>query len=233
MNAREDAVLLEMFDAEVETHMGVLCEGLIALEQDPNQSQWYEPLMRAAHSIKGASDLFDLKAAVKVSHVIEDTFTSAREGRLAVTSHLVDVLLAGVDLLGRVTRIDGDADASVDADDISLILNRIQQAALGMPLAAAATAEKSLLQHPAALDERWVSQVHTDLGQWLEAGSADLAIRLDQVTDVAPSALALLAMASRVSRQDRRLLLQDASPQVAELLRAMGMDKLNHPIRRA
>lgn len=234
MNAREDAVLLEMFDAEVETHMGVLCEGLIALEQDPHQSQWYEPLMRAAHSIKGASDLFDLKAAVKVSHVIEDTFTSAREGRLAVTSPLVDVLLAGVDLLGRVTRIEGDADASVDAGDISLILNRIEQAALGMPLAAAATAEKSLLQHPAALDDRWVSQVHTALGQWLEAGSADLAITLDQVTVVAPSALALLVMvSSKVSRGGRRLLLQNPPPQVAELLRAMGMDTLNHPIRGA
>jgi chemotaxis protein histidine kinase CheA len=189
--------------------------------------------MRAAHSIKGASDLFDLKAAVKVSHVIEDTFTRAREGQLAVTSHLVDVLLAGVDLLGRVTRIEGDSDAPVDAGDISLILNRIEQTALGMPPAAVAIAEKSLLQRPAALDELWVSHVHADLGHWLEAGSADLAITLDQVTVVAPSALALLARVARGSRRDGRLLLQDAPPAVAELLRAMGMDVLNNPIQRA
>ena len=87
-----------MFAAEVETHMAALNDGLLALEQNPNESGRSEALMRAAHSIKGAARLVGLQAAVDVAHVIEDAFVAAREGRLALTSSLVDVLLAGVDL---------------------------------------------------------------------------------------------------------------------------------------
>lgn len=228
MNAREDTVLLAMFDAEVETHMAVLSEGLIALELDPSQSQWYEPLMRAAHCIKGASDLFDLKNAVKISHVIEDTFTSAREGRLAITSPLVDVLLAGVDLLGRATRIDDDP--NTQSEDIHRLLKAIEEASSGPsnpapfdtppPVASAPT----LLPPPVALDASWVDSVLQGAQDWVATGAHDLAVNLADVKGVEPSGLMLLSMISAAANSRRRLLLHNASPDLALLLTAFGLD---------
>lgn len=229
MNAREDAVLLAMFDAELETHMSALNEGLIALEQDPSQSQWYEPMMRAAHSIKGASDLFDLKGAVRVSHVIEDTFTSARAGRLAISSELVDVLLAGVDLLGRVTRISEGTDDH--ADDISLIVSLIEQAAQGIvPNKNSPSFDSTLFTTPGALDAEWAGYVHQDIGKWLETGKDDLTISLDQVDHVDPTGLAMLAIASNPSQHNGRLLLKNAPPELASLLTVMGFHTALEPI---
>lgn len=229
MNAREDAVLLAMFDAEVETHMAALSEGLIALEQDPSQNQWYEPLMRAAHCIKGASDLFDLKNAVKISHVIEDTFTSAREGRLAINSSLVDALLAGVDLLGRATRIDDDPNDQ--SDDIQRLLKDIEQAALGLSCIPAPPDdsltlkhfEATLLERPIALDSAWVNSVHQRAGEWAEVRTHDLTVNLVDVSEVDPSGLALLSIISAPPSEGRRLLLQNASPELASLLTAFGL----------
>jgi len=230
MNAREDAVLLAMFDAEVETHMAVLNEGLIALEQDPNQSQWYEPLMRAAHCIKGASDLFDLKNAVKISHVIEDTFTSAREGRLAITSVVVDALLSGVDLLGRATRIEDDPNDQTE--DIHLLLKDIEQASLGLSCIPPAPRHgltlphsgASLLTRPIALDSTWVNSVHQSVGEWAEARDHDLAVDLADISVVDPSGLALLSIISAAPSGEPRLLLQNASPELASLLTAFGLN---------
>ncbi len=106
MTINSDPALWEMFRSEVDTHMAVLSDGLLALEKDPSQSGRFDSLMRAAHSIKGAAKIVGIPAAVQVAHALEDCFVAAREGRLSMSSSLVDVLLEGVDLLGRVAQDD-------------------------------------------------------------------------------------------------------------------------------
>src|SRR5262245_31918631 len=92
MPMHRDSSLLELFYAEAETHMGVLNEGILALEKDPHQTGRFEALMRAAHSIKGAARIVGLDQAVSLAHVIEDCFVAAREGQITLSSELVDVL---------------------------------------------------------------------------------------------------------------------------------------------
>ena len=52
--------LLELFIEEVRSNVQTLGEGLVALEQDPANATLIEPLMRAAHSIKGAARVVDV-----------------------------------------------------------------------------------------------------------------------------------------------------------------------------
>jgi chemotaxis protein histidine kinase CheA len=132
-----DSALLEMFAAEVETHMAALNDGLLVLEQNPAQSEHFEALMRAAHSIKGAAKLVGLQAAVEVAHVIEDCFVAARAGRLAMTSALVDVLLEGVDLLGRVAQYDAPQELQVSGPQVAATVQKIVQATTAAPVTAA------------------------------------------------------------------------------------------------
>jgi two-component system sensor histidine kinase and response regulator WspE len=65
-------------------------------------------MMRAAHSIKGAARVVGVDPAVSVAHVMEDCFVAAQKGALSLTPADVDVLLRGVDLLGRISEATRD-----------------------------------------------------------------------------------------------------------------------------
>src|SRR5262249_35818607 len=94
--------LLDLFRAELETHLPSLSEGLLALEKEPAQPKRLEALMRASHSIKGAAKIVSVDAAVRVAHAMEDCLLGAQHGRVHLGSDAVDVLLRGVDALNRV-----------------------------------------------------------------------------------------------------------------------------------
>jgi chemotaxis protein histidine kinase CheA len=97
-----DPGMLELFQAEMDTHIPVLNEGLLALERGEADAAQIEAMMRAAHSIKGAARIVGIPAAVQVAHVIEDCFTAAKDRRISIGSESVDVLLKGVDALQRL-----------------------------------------------------------------------------------------------------------------------------------
>src|SRR5579883_1567510 len=101
--------LLELFRMEAETHTATLSTGLVALEGAPAAPETIEPLMRAAHSLKGAARIVGLNAAVRVAHAMEDCFVAAQKGPLVLQPVHVDVLLRGVDLLVQVAQL-GEAE---------------------------------------------------------------------------------------------------------------------------
>ena len=101
--------LLELFRSELDTHLATLNEGLLSLEKDPNQPRCVEGLMRAAHSIKGAAKIVGFTAAVEVAHLMEDCFVAAQAGQVQLAGHAVNVLLLGVDALGRTRNPGGIA----------------------------------------------------------------------------------------------------------------------------
>ncbi|MCU0873473.1 MAG: chemotaxis protein CheW [Pirellulaceae bacterium] len=104
-----DPALLELFRAELETHLATLSAGVLSLEQAPEDPKQLESLMRAAHSIKGAAKIVGFDAAVQVSHHLEDCFVAAQRGQISLGSDSVDVLLRGVDALGRLGTSTGAA----------------------------------------------------------------------------------------------------------------------------
>ena len=100
-----DFSMVELFRAEAETTLATLTSGLLALEGDTNgHAATYEELMRAAHSLKGAARIVDLPCAVRVAHAMEDCFVAAQRGEVKLTRAHVDQLLAGVDLLTRISK---------------------------------------------------------------------------------------------------------------------------------
>ena len=102
--ALADATMLDLFQAEVETHVAVLNDGLLALENDPGAKDQLEALMRAAHSIKGGARVIGLDVAVRVAHVMEDCFVAAQKGDVFLGSDQIDILLQIVDILARISQ---------------------------------------------------------------------------------------------------------------------------------
>ena len=104
--------MMDLFRAEVETHAAALEEGLVVVEANPADVSVLEPLMRAAHSLKGAARIVGLDGAVGLAHAMEDLFVAAQGGELVLGGRAVDALLAGTDLLRKVGDVkDGEADA--------------------------------------------------------------------------------------------------------------------------
>jgi chemotaxis protein histidine kinase CheA len=99
----DDAPLIDLFRSEVETHSELLSAALIAIERTPSDTSRIDEMMRAAHSIKGASRVVGVDPAARVAHVMEDCFVAAQKGAIAFSPTDVDVLLRGVDLLGKIS----------------------------------------------------------------------------------------------------------------------------------
>ena len=73
--------MMELFRMEAESHTATLSAGLVALEGAAATPEVIEPLMRAAHSLKGAARIVGLDAAVRVAHAMEDGFVAAQKGQ--------------------------------------------------------------------------------------------------------------------------------------------------------
>lgn len=101
--------LLELFRMEAETNALALEAGLVALDTGRATKEVLEPLMRAAHSLKGAARIVGLDAAVGLAHAMEDVFVAAQRGRIALAAAQVDRLLAGVDVFARLASVAPDS----------------------------------------------------------------------------------------------------------------------------
>lgn len=106
--AIQDMSMVELFRIEADQQSALLNEGLLELEQDPASPERLEPLMRAAHSIKGAARLVDIQCVVQLAHLMEDVFVAAQKGALLLGANQIDVLLNGVDTIVEIARHEGD-----------------------------------------------------------------------------------------------------------------------------
>lgn len=98
--------MLDLFRMEADSQTQILTEGLLAMERHQGDASAVEAMMRAAHSIKGAAAIVGLDVAVQLAHGMEDAFVAAQQGRFRLSPNRVDVLLAGVDLILQLSRLD-------------------------------------------------------------------------------------------------------------------------------
>ncbi|GBF80830.1 hybrid sensor histidine kinase/response regulator [Aphanothece sacrum] len=108
--------MLDLFSMEVETQGEILNDNLLTLEnqlQDGGEKglasiSLLESLMRASHSIKGASRIVQIEPAVRIAHVMEDCFMGAMDRTVHLKSDQIDHLLSGVDFLLEISRVSQD-----------------------------------------------------------------------------------------------------------------------------
>jgi two-component system sensor histidine kinase and response regulator WspE len=130
MSDAGDTSLFDLFREEVHSHVATLNQGLLDLENDPANPQKIEPLMRAAHSIKGAARIVNIDAAVQLAHAMEDAFVAAQSGRIGITTADIDSFLRGTDLLaqlGQIAEGKSNAWAADHATEIEELKERFRQ----------------------------------------------------------------------------------------------------------
>ncbi|MEL6977784.1 MAG: chemotaxis protein CheA [Pseudomonadota bacterium] len=89
--------LLQEFVSESRDLVEQASQSLLALEASPADPTALNDLFRSMHTIKGGAGLFDAPALIRVVHAGEDLLDALREGEIALTPAMVDLLFRALD----------------------------------------------------------------------------------------------------------------------------------------
>jgi two-component system chemotaxis sensor kinase CheA len=113
---QQDPELVSDFILESREHLSAVEAQLLALEQDPRNTEAINTIFRGFHTIKGLAGFLDFPAIQHFAHEVETLLDLARNSKLAVDSALVDIILQSADymtecLLGVETGTEPASDA--------------------------------------------------------------------------------------------------------------------------
>ena len=104
----------QAFFEEALEHLDGLEKGLLQLEASPEGQSLLQDIFRAAHSLKGGSATFGLSRVAELTHSMENLLGRFREGLMAVTPQLVDMLLRATDTLRGLLAAERDGTPAPD-----------------------------------------------------------------------------------------------------------------------
>lgn len=97
MSLDVDQEILEDFLVEAGEILELLSEQLVDLEQRPGDRDLLNAIFRGFHTVKGGAGFLQLDAMVECCHKAENLFDLLRNGDLAITPELMDVVLQALD----------------------------------------------------------------------------------------------------------------------------------------
>lgn len=102
MSFGEDEEILNDFLVEAGEILEQLSEQLVDLEQRPDDRGLLNAIFRGFHTVKGGAGFLQLTALVELCHITENVFDLLRNGKLQVTSSLMDVALHTLDAVNEM-----------------------------------------------------------------------------------------------------------------------------------
>ncbi|QNM98128.1 chemotaxis protein CheA [Chitinimonas koreensis] len=127
------------FDETAE-HIAAIEQVLLAIDPaGPSRAQ-LDQIFRAAHSIKGASATFGFGDLARVTHILESLLGAVREGRLPLSTPIIDNVLQANDLL-KTLLDDARAYRASNRIDIDAMCARLNKLSRGTATAAPLPAE--------------------------------------------------------------------------------------------
>ncbi|MBS0151746.1 MAG: chemotaxis protein CheA [Nitrospira sp.] len=160
----EFAQFQEAFFAEAAEHLAIIEEGLLALEQHPEDLELLAKIFRSAHSIKGASGMFGFNAVTQFTHKMETLLDLLRNGEKAVSPPIADLLLKSTDCLKTLIEATKTG-VAVDEETVQHLT-----AALASVSASGAQLAAVQQKQPVAASRQVDGQEHRYLIKWTPPG---------------------------------------------------------------
>ncbi len=94
-----DPEILADFFVEAKEHLETIEPNLLELEKNPTNLGLLNEIFRPMHSLKGASGFLGLNKINSLAHKAENILDELRQGGMAVTAEIMDIILAATDAL--------------------------------------------------------------------------------------------------------------------------------------
>ncbi|MCA9058480.1 MAG: chemotaxis protein CheA [Planctomycetaceae bacterium] len=120
---------LESFFEETAEHIEAMEGALLQLETTADRKELLNTIFRSAHTIKGASSTFGVQGVASFTHVLESLLEKVRDGEIAVTADLTELLLTSVDVLNGL--LAAARSGSPEPAGVSDVLAQLKQANAG------------------------------------------------------------------------------------------------------
>ncbi|MCR5419963.1 MAG: chemotaxis protein CheA [Lachnospiraceae bacterium] len=143
---------LEIFLDETNEHLQSLSDQLMILENEPENADTINEIFRAAHSLKGMAGTMGYKRMQALTHDMENVFSEIRNGKMKVTSNLVDVLFQTLDALEEYKNTIQETQDEGTNDNAALI--QALQKCLDEGTGAAPAAAASTPEAPKAAEDK-------------------------------------------------------------------------------
>ncbi|HIP15605.1 MAG TPA: chemotaxis protein CheA [Methanothermococcus okinawensis] len=110
----------ELFLAEAMEHLQALNQYLVELENNPENLEIINLIFRSAHTLKGSARTVGFDHISNLTHHMEDILDYLREGKIPVTSEIMDLLFECLDALETMVNEieEGITETSVDVDGL-------------------------------------------------------------------------------------------------------------------
>ena len=139
---------MEMFLEESREHLQSLNDGLLALENDPEEVSVVNDIFRNAHTIKGMSATMGFTKIAELTHDMENVFDLLRKEQMKVNDDIMDTLFKTIDSLEQMIESVG-AGGPEDVVDITSFASKLSALASGKSIAEAEPAPAPAAEAPA------------------------------------------------------------------------------------
>lgn len=116
--------LLKDFFSEAEMQVEQLESNILVIENDPANHDAVDEIFRAAHTLKGGSATVEMMELSSFTHVVEDLLDEIRNGSVAVTEDVIDVLLDSIDVIKAM--LEKRSNGEVYQEDVSELEERLK-----------------------------------------------------------------------------------------------------------
>ncbi|CAK0767444.1 two-component system, chemotaxis family, sensor kinase CheA [Gammaproteobacteria bacterium] len=148
--------LLAQFIAETRDQLENTGQGLLAIEQNPDDIARINEVFRAAHTIKGSSGLFEFPAITRLVHASEDLLDALRAHDVVFMPEMMDLLLDAFDHVSRwIDDIERHEQLSPESEPAARDLSNRLRAFLPGAQAVAMTAESAAIK----VDLSWIGSL--------------------------------------------------------------------------
>ncbi|WP_163150779.1 chemotaxis protein CheA [Anoxybacillus sp. MB8] len=125
---------LEVFIDESKEHLQTINEQLLELEKNPDDVSIVNEIFRSAHTLKGMSATMGFEDLANLTHQMENVLDGIRNGKIAVTTELLDVIFRAVDdLEAMVVSIAEGGDGKRDVTAVVAQLKQIEKGEVVTP----------------------------------------------------------------------------------------------------
>lgn len=122
---------IKLFVEEAVEQLQRMEDGLISLEENPDDTDLIQEIFRAAHTLKGGAATAGFTNMAELTHAMESLLDMVRQGKAAMSPQLGDYLLRGVDVL-RACVAAIEQEGTADGVDVREAIALFSEAAAGL-----------------------------------------------------------------------------------------------------